>query len=1244
MLYEYGSLPSRLYRQKDVVDKLALGPEMNFRGVVRSGGAEQVEQKESADAMMARVKLDRQFVSGAARRRRRAVQVLEQLDLGHPVQVPGGGALVGFRLFRGARLRYDGALPGAGLSGSNNGRQLDQISSRIQALEEEGSDSSGDEYVAPEGGAAPSRPREPVVLLSPINISTQLSMDHPAWLGKGRSANHAESFVTIQAPFLSHRVGPVKGIATGCPLRVLPAAMATAMVRTTGLSRTPISPPDYRLPSGGGLAEMSIRDADPATEGNATQRVKFPSKQSHSQARWKEGPRGVSHSWYRELGGTEELRAAKAWVEALERAREQLQVKQRLLREASAGPDKEVQLKRLHYLVEDVRLRQQWLLDKEAAVQRRGYQGVREAALPSPARKAVTTVSIPSEANQIGKMVHRDAGNTGSRFVRSKSSPDASATYNGTSLTAAFGQGVGTATNSRMRIEFSDQDGDSSPEREAKSSFRVLPAQSVDQAPDIFLPDREGPAVTRQSLGSRSKAHAGVTYREDALLLEESRPAVSQRRHNGNVRYEFVDEDIDITDPLVSSTHALGGEPVVRRARRLTLPPAPVASVAEKGGNAALSRSSRQPGSMGEATWHDYVSAPLEIYPPTANFGVIRAGMEYVFPVQVRNTRGFPRRATVRQLYWEGSLPNAPVLRARLPHEPIPGGKRFDVCLVLMASSVGTFEGVCDLEAEGEDCVFRIEIRAVVLSKHQFAVEVCKVTGMDPAMLEAAAETGRPIDMDTAKDTVMTAGHAARTIGERSRVDATATPSSPGPSSAAGRLRHRLASTSTDLDEVGFSATHLSPRPALARHGSIDPQAERLTESSRMLADTSRGDSIRSHVRLAQESSDVASEDSRDDAMERFGLLADGRHEEQVGATTSGMPDPAVTARARASHKPGHNRHGRLLAVAGSILRDHPDAEEETPAAETSDQSEQEPVIADTAEDLPPAKLPGTLLPVGTRTTLHVPDAQDNADGSLHQHAHPLKAVAVQTRQRGIGSNTPFFDKTIMRGALSDQAGKLQQPVIDTLQRVPGRAREDVGFFPACVIPGKTSVHVVPIVPAGVGPPVEFIPRCLPRSNGPETLPTVELADKDSRSFRGPLGEAQLASDELSRRAGLDMGKIDIFAEKRRKVVSRDSTNRPPSSHPNLPPLEPAGRQSSGQVLSGPMEEIKRFTRRHYGQVYWGDQSVIGQNLHGDDLASDSDDEAADLGAELSDQPSQGPLHKPEGPVEGTVKRVRVVG
>ena len=547
----------------------------------------------------------------------------------------------------------------------------------------------------------------------------------------------------------------------------------------------------------------------------------------------------------------------------------------------------------------------------------------------------------------------------------------------------------------------------------------------------------------------------------------------------------------------------------------------------------------------------------LELFPSAANFGWIRAGVEYAFPIQVRNVRSAPRRVRVVQLVPSSSGTTVAdfTLRVRYRSSVVPAGRRADIIILLLAHGPGNFHGSCEIHAEGDDVGFSVPIQAKILSPLDFAAQAASATGFHADILRCAAEDLRPLDITRPGDLVLATGHTdgttwrrvheatiqsspgVRSRGARSRQQATTALLQAGAGDDFGQrgetqrsraspshsLRSRTAGGINPSDSLTPGAGHLVPRQLMASPGHQSLGVS-LRSSAGFNADSAEADRSESGKDAQLGDDDASSLDSRDAAMGHFGVTSDGLADEQGGRNVVHESDPSVAARSQLSRARRVRPHTRLAGTIHSFIRSDDDAGDAFPDATVVASSFDPARIAPTAGQLSLGGQPGSILPPSTRSTLYVPDGMDEPGGSLSRFAHPAKATAVHARRSlsEAGGKTPGYrmgaseskgvvtlDKPAARGALLPGLRPLEQPQLAYFRNAEGRADADVAFFPAFVIPGKTCPHAVPIVASGSGPPVEFVPRAVPLAASQGGSSSYETGSSPpSRSWRGPLSGA----------------------------------------------------------------------------------------------------------------------------------------
>lgn len=1296
LLLDYGQLPQRVRVKTHGSDPLAVGPPMQFLKSKRS--PEEVMKLASADQqdtgeMRLQLAQARQLVSGAARRRRRAVQVLEQLDLGYPVQIPGGGSIIGFRLFRGGRMLPRGLAgpetgwvadpaartgspkalvqPAASLASSS----FDARSARLAALGQSSESSSGessgsdddpfgivdtwaDQYGdhetsvsrdamdggdltatrAPAGAlASKSLRRSGGELLQPLQITNTLGPGQPAWLGKGRSAAGWQHFVTIRAPFSSARVNSAGGLSVAWKSTVVPSATA--------------KPTSSR--GGSRLTKRKLPRASPPAESQAeTWMQTGGSVATRSSRRWSDvpsrlhaGPRPPARSWYAELGGSDALQMASALRESISMAKTQLAEKRRLLARLDSAPGDAQH--RMPFLRDDVRHRERLLAQKILELEARGYP-VADLDRASQHASAAGIGGAAAGTSRLQPSAARQAGR-GSSIGQNSLRREASAGAQTAGRPGSLGRQRPALMVSYKAVETVDE----LPSTVAiPNSNTPRPFSSRLHATGTAIPVLvEAPDVASALFSAVDDLAAASGLPAAHIAPARWLAPVGTRSGDSGRRAQSAASGRRL--PAAS----VGASPLLPPPDTTNEPSAaPATSASQAVGSGASSSASQLRPDLGQGNpvepsdeHVDVVAASrgtdLQIFPPEADFGSVRVGTEYAFPVQVRNGLADPRRIRIRQLETEGSSQSRAThsLRARYKSSVLPGGRRTDVIILLMANTPGPVAATCVIEGEsGARIAYRVPIRAEALSKREFAAAAETASGLDQQVLAAAAEDLRPMNLSRAGDIVLGAGHDTGASVQ----SVTGISPGPGPSPFAASTRSPAvgglpwSSVSPYIGQSYYSQGQLpavgpgplgglSPATGLTTDSTASAGRMKIRAAQRALPTLTEGasdlvgrggrrwagsavhegsleesDSPPGRPRhldcapitvgdgfgggISADDDDADSQDSRDSAMARAGAATDGRDDERTGKATFDDMDPARLARKSLDVAGLNNRtshHSRLAASVRAAVQNSRQAGR-VGMSGTKDGLR----AGDTASALPPPRLPGSILPPGTRATLHVADDIDAEDGSLSQFAHPFKALAVSGR---VARDSPFFDKRMLRGALDHHAAPLSQPDLPELGAVPGRADRDIGFFPAFVIPGKTSPHVVPIVAAGAGPPIDFVPRALPRAETASEFEPESLADAASRSLAGPIGEG-----------------VRLAAEARARSISNVAESRPqqPASAAAIGSRQPA-RSNRRTAVRLRCAAVDAACSRA-GRVQWGAPSASGAKDLDDDgeATSDSDE------------------------------------
>ena len=859
LLLDYGQLPQRVRVKTHGTDPLAVGPPMQFLNPKRS--PEEVRRLASGDQqdaseMRLRVAQAKHLVSGAARRRRRAVQVLEQLDLGYPVQIPGGGSIIGFRLFRGARMPPKGlASPEAGWAvepaapvasppgmvqsaASLASASLDARSARLAALgqpsESSSEDSSGPdddpfgvldawadqhgdgenqgwrgvadsaELAATRGPtgtlASKTLRRAGGELLQPLQITNMLGAGQPAWLGKGRSAAGWQNFVTVRAPYTSARVDGSGGLAVAWKSVVAPSSAAKP-VGSRECSRGPC----IRAPLLSSGATPSSRDYQ---DGGSLPGSRASRRWSSVSTRVYDGPRPPARSWYAELGGSDALRMASALRDSVAMATRQLEEKRRLLAQLETAP--EDARHRMRFLRDDVQHRERLLAQRMQELAARGFPLSELERAPGRAHSAGVGASVRQSPG-----LPLAAGASLGRAHTSRQStacPGAGAMADscarGAARPASLGRRRPALMVSYKAVETVDElpSTVSIPQPSAPRPFSsrldgvgsAVPV--LVEAPDI--------ASTLFSAVDDLAASSGLTAAHTGpsrWLAPASEP--------GGEAYDsgrFTRLSASKRLPAMAGTASRGPPAAPPEPFRDSAVPAGQAhgtGDAEAGQLAASDGEHARQGDPSERVEIRQASAgaDLQIFPAEADFGSIRVGTEYAFPLQVRNSLAAPRRIRVRQLEAEGAAQSRAThsLRARYRSDVVPGGRRTDVIILLLARTPGPVTGSCVIEGEsGARVAFRVPIRAEALAKQEFAAAAEAASGLDQQVLAAAAEDLRPMNLSRAGDLVLGAGHDAGASVQ----SVTGVSPGPGPSPFAASSRSPAA--------AGLPWTNISPYDA----------------------------------------------------------------------------------------------------------------------------------------------------------------------------------------------------------------------------------------------------------------------------------------------------------------------------------------------------------------------------------------------------------------------------------------------
>lgn len=404
-------------------------------------------------------------------------------------------------------------------------------------------------------------------------------------------------------------------------------------------------------------------------------------------------------------------------------------------------------------------------------------------------------------------------------------------------------------------------------------------------------------------------------------------------------------------------------------------------------GLASLSRNARIPGTEEREHWEKFYATRLLIKPAHADFGMLRIGVEYCFPIGVRNLAPVGRRFRVRELV-SLNLHQQVSLRVRFKGRPIPAGSRLDLMLLVCAEQPCRFEGRCVVEVEGEPAPTVIPINARFLNATAFQ--------------DAAAQAGYGREATTGQ--------------------------------AAGRSHKAPLSATTDSLATAIGRTVGEP----------------IVSASSGAALTNR---FRFESALGKTSGTTALRANGDGAtiLDRVGLADDAE----------------ATTRLKADH------FFATLPLRRKML-----AEKDIQRIMTSTKGlSPEELHMLEACSLERRKRPGRIVPPGSRVKIQLNEGEsaETLVGSSRIELAQKKAKAREKRERAkeLRERREIARREGLPTPEDSGAESDEDPLLDTIQLrgVDNVAEDDTEFFPGFVLPGRlTSLHVVPVLPSGEWP------------------------------------------------------------------------------------------------------------------------------------------------------------------------------